>query len=157
MPTSQQEIQAVKIRPYREADLDGVLDTWEQATRLAHEFMTDEFIAQERSNVAEIYLPNTETWIAELDQEVIGFIALMASEVGAIFLQPKHHGKGIGKAMMDKAQQLRGSLEVEVFKANTIGRKFYSDYGFVLLEEKRHEATGQQLLRLKLTADDTLR
>jgi putative acetyltransferase len=143
----------VQIRQYKESDLESVLDSWEMATRLAHEFMTDNFIAQERKNVAEIYLPNTDTWIAEIDSEVRGFIALMGNEVGAIFLQPKFHGKGIGKALMDKAQELHGNLEVEVFKTNAIGRNFYSKYGFESLEEKLHEPTGQQVLRLKFTAN----
>ncbi|WP_068547908.1 GNAT family N-acetyltransferase [Thalassotalea crassostreae] len=142
----------MQIRPYKDLDLQSVLDSWELATRLAHEFMTDDFIAQERKNVAEIYLPNTDTWVAEIDGEVQGFIALMGNEVGAIFLQPKCHGKGIGKALMDKAQELHGDLEVEVFKANSIGRAFYSKYGFELSEEKYHEPTKQKVLRLKFTA-----
>jgi len=140
------------IRAYKESDLNAVLDSWEAATRLAHEFMADNFIALQRKNVAEVYLPNTDTWVAEVDGDVMGFIALMGSEVGAIFLQPSHHGKGIGKALMDKAQSLHGNLEVEVFKENTIGRNFYSKYGFELLEEKFHEPTGQKLLRLKYMA-----
>lgn len=115
--------------------------------------MTEEFIAQERKNVAEIYMPNTDTWVAEIDGKVEGFIALMGNEVGAIFLQPECHGKGIGKALMDKAQELHGDLEVEVFKENSIGRKFYSHYGFEQLEEKLHEPTRQQVLRLKFTAN----
>tara|TARA_B100001540_G_scaffold225559_1_gene199760 strand:+ start:5041 stop:5475 length:435 start_codon:yes stop_codon:yes gene_type:complete len=143
----------VEIRQYAESDLESVLASWEGATRLAHEFMTDDFIAQERKNVAEVYLPNTDTWVAKVDGEVKGFIALMGNEVGAIFLQPNFHGKGIGKALMDKAQELHGNLEVEVFKANTIGRNFYSKYGFKPLEEKYHEPTGQQVLRLKFTAN----
>ncbi|MDM5147765.1 GNAT family N-acetyltransferase [Candidatus Persebacteraceae bacterium Df01] len=143
----------MEIRQYRESDLDSVLESWEVATRLAHEFMTDEFIAQERKNVAEMYIPNTDTWVAELDGEVKGFISLMSNEIGAIFLQPNYHGKGIGKALMDKAQFLHGDLEVEVFKENAIGRNFYSKYGFEYLEEKHHEPTGQQLLRLKFTAN----
>ena len=54
---------------------------------------------------------------------------------------------------MDKAQELHGDLEVEVFKNNTIGRKFYAQYGFEQLEEKLHEPTVQQLLRLRFTAN----
>jgi putative acetyltransferase len=146
-------MKSVQIRQYKESDLESVLDSWEIATRLAHEFMKDDFIAQERKNVEEVYLPNTDTWVAEIDNEVRGFIALMSNEVGAIFLQPDCHGKGIGKALMDKAQELHGNLEVEVFKANSIGRKFYSKYGFELMEEKLHEPTGQQVLRLKFTAN----
>ncbi len=144
----------MQIRQYENTDLDSVLSSWEVATRLAHPFMTDEFIAQERKNVAEIYLPNTDTWVAQIDGEVRGFIALMGNEVGAIFLQPEFHGQGVGKALMDKAQELHGDLEVEVFKENVIGRNFYSKYGFEHLDEKRHEPTGQLVLRLKLTVNN---
>ncbi len=142
----------MKIRQYENSDLDAVLSSWETATRLAHPFMTDEFIAQERINIADVYMPNTDTWVVDIDGKVEGFVALMGNEVGAIFLQPKYHGKGAGKALMDKAQELHGDLEVEVFKENPIGRRFYSRYGFEFLEEKLHEPTGQQVLRLKFTA-----
>ena len=141
----------MQIRQYRESDLEAVLSSWEKATILAHPFMTDDFIAQERKNVAEIYIPNTDTWVVEIDGNVEGFIALMGNEVGAIFLQPQFHGRGAGKALMDKARELHGDLEVEVFKENAIGRKFYSQYGFEQLDEKLHEPTGQQVLRLKFT------
>jgi putative acetyltransferase len=147
----------VNIRQYKNSDLEAVLSSWEIATRLAHPFMTDEFIAQERINVAEIYMPNTDTWVIELDGEVKGFIALMGNEVGAIFLLPECHGIGAGKALMDKAQELHGDIEVEVFKENSIGRKFYSRYGFTQLEEKLHEPTGQQVLRLKFTANKPIK
>jgi len=147
----------VEIRQYMASDLNPVLDTWEVATRLAHKFMSNDFIVVERKNVADIYMPNTDTWVAEIDNEVHGFIALMGNEVGAIFLQPNYHGKGIGKLLMDKAQELHGDLEVEVFKENPIGRKFYSQYGFELLEKKFHEPTGQQVMRLKFTANKALK
>jgi putative acetyltransferase len=143
----------MKIRQYENSDLEAVLSVWERATRLAHPFMTEEFIAQERINTAEIYLPNTDTWVIETDDHVVGFIALMGNEVGAIFLQPEYHGRGAGKALMDKAQEIHGDLEVEVFKENSIGRGFYSRYGFSQLEEKLHEPTGQQVLRLAFTAN----
>lgn len=139
----------VIIRQYQATDLDAVLDSWEVATRLAHDFMTDAFIAEQRKNVADIYIPNTDTWVAEIEGDVQGFIALMGNEIGAIFLQPDFHGKGIGKTLMDKAQALQGDLEVEVFKANAIGRRFYDSYGFELLEESFHEPTAQPLLRLR--------
>lgn len=141
------------IRQYETTDLLAVLDTWESATRVAHSFMTNEFIAKERVNVETLYLPNTDTWVATLNGEVVGFIALMGNEVGAIFVQPAHHGKGVGKALMNKAQELHGDLEVEVFKSNSIGRNFYAKYGFEQLIEKFHEPTQQQVLRLKFNAN----
>lgn len=143
------------IRPYKPSDLDAVLCSWELATRLAHPFMSDDFIQQERINIAEIYMPNTDTWVVELDGEVQGFIALMGNEVGAIFLTPEFHGQGIGKALMDKASTLHKELEVEVFKVNKVARKFYAKYGFKPIEEKLHEPTGQYVLRLKFSGVNT--
>jgi putative acetyltransferase len=54
---------------------------------------------------------------------------------------------------MDKAQELHGDIEVEVFKDNSIGRKFYLRYGFEPLSEKMHEETGNKVLQLKFTAN----
>jgi putative acetyltransferase len=144
------------IRQYEQRDLNDVLSTWENASRIAHPFLSTEFVEQEYYNIQNVYLPNAETWVVEQDERVIGFIALIGNEIGGLFVQPKFHGSGAGKILTDKAQELRGDLEVEVFKANSIGLKFYSRYGFKLLSEKIHEETGHELLRLKFTANKTL-
>ena len=83
-------------------------------------------------------------------ERVVGFVSLMGNEIGALFVAPAFHGQGIGRALVDHARELRGEMEVEVFQANAIGRSFYDRYGFEFCEEKRHEATGQTLLRLRL-------
>jgi hypothetical protein len=36
----------MKTRQYIESDLEAVLSSWESATRLAHPFMTDEFLEE---------------------------------------------------------------------------------------------------------------
>lgn len=141
------------IREYQEKDLEQVLSVWADASKLAHSFLSNEFLASERKSISEIYLPKAETWVFEVDGSVVGFISLLGNEVGGFFVAPKRQGHGIGRALMDHAKQLRGNLEVEVFSANLIGRAFYSKYGFILLEEKRHEQTGFDLLRLGLTSN----
>jgi len=141
------------IRKYKDTDLDGVLSSWENASRVAHPFLKEEFLVQERKNIPELYLPNADTWVVDVDNHVVGFISLIGNEVGGLFLQPEHHGKKMGKLLMDKAQELHGDLEVEVFEKNSIGRNFYAQYGFKLIEVKVHEQTGERLLRLKFTAE----
>ncbi len=126
---------------------------WESASAKAHPFLTEAFLDQERYNIPNVYLPNTETWVIEQDGDVIGFTALMGNEVGAIFVDAAFHGTGAGKALMDKAVELHGEVELEVFKDNAVGRAFYDRYGFVLLAESVHEQTGNALLRLKYSAE----
>lgn len=147
---------AYTIRQYTEADLSGVLSSWENASKIAHPFLSEEFLDKERYNIPNVYLPNADTWVADVNGAVVGFIALIGNEVGGIFVEPEFHGRGLGKALMDKAQEIHGNLEVEVFQANSIGCKFYSRYGFEPLMEKKHGETGNTLLRLKFTANKAL-
>jgi len=141
------------IRPYQDADLEQLLSAWAAASALAHPFLSEEFVAQERVNIPTLYLPNAETWVCDRDGSVVGFISLLGNEVGALFVHPEYHKRGIGRGLMDKAAELRGNLEVEVFAANEIGRSFYARYGFKTLEHKRHQPTGQEMLRLRFTVD----
>ena len=138
------------IRAYQDADLDGLLDVWYRASLIAHPFMDDTFLTQERINIAKVYIPVAETWVYVSRARVVGFISLIGNEVGAIFVDPASQGKGIGRALMDHASATRKTLEVEVFKANPIGRRFYNRYGFTFEREEVHEQTGQPVLRLRL-------
>ena len=139
------------IREYENKDLEELLDAWYTASKVAHPFLSDEFMKQERENIASTHLPNAETWVYELDGVVVGFIALIENEVGAIFLDPKFHGKGIGRALMDHAKSIRSELELDVYKDNVIGRNFYEKCGFIEEYEYLHKETGFMQLRLKLT------
>ncbi|RCS41411.1 GNAT family N-acetyltransferase [Bremerella cremea] len=143
------------IRAYHEQDLNDLLDIWWEASVIAHPFLTEEFLTQERENIPNIYLPIAETWVYEKQGKVVGFIALLGNEVGAIFVHPDHQKVGIGRSLMDKAVALRGMVELEVFVDNPNGRAFYEHYGFVMLEQKHHEATQQQVLRLRFNGRDT--
>ncbi|KEI70980.1 GNAT family N-acetyltransferase [Endozoicomonas elysicola] len=143
---------STEIRLYQDSDVNALLAVWEASSRLAHPFMTEAFFGQERRNIPELYLPNAETWVVVQDRTVVGFIALIGNEVGGLFVDPALHGQKLGKALMDKARELHGSLVVEVFKDNTLGRRFYDRYGFQLIEEKVFERTGDVLFRMELAA-----
>lgn len=137
------------IRKYNEQDLDGLLAAWAAASEISHPFLTSEFLASERENIPNVYLPNAETWVFEDGGRVVGFVSLLGNEVGAIFVHPSHGRQGIGRGLMSKARELRGELEVEVFVANAIGRAFYEKCGFEPVLQKVHDQTGLDLLRLR--------
>jgi len=54
---------------------------------------------------------------------VKGFIALLGNEIGWIFLQPEDHDKEVARALMDKAQDLHGDLEVFKEWASVVVRR----------------------------------
>ena len=136
------------LRKYKENDIDAVISSWRRASELAHPFLAKEFLDEEADNVRNVYMAFAETWVTEIGGQVVGFIALVENEIGGLFLDPKYHGQGLGKAMVDNAVAEKGALKVEVFKDNVIGRRFYDAYGFRDVEEFIHEASGQATMRM---------
>ena len=137
------------IREYGDSDIEDVLEVWLRASRVAHPFLSEEFLTAEREAIYNVHMPEAQSWVCEEDGEVVGFIALMGSEVGAIFVDPEKQGQGIGRALMDTARTLHETLELEVFEANHIGRSFYDKYGFVVISQHVHEESGQPALRMR--------
>jgi len=136
------------IRKYNNEDLASVLSVWEKASQLAHSFLPEDFIAQERINLPNVYLPAADTWVTEFEGKVVGFISLIGNEVGGLFVDPAFHGIGLGRSLMNKARELHGDLVVEVFEKNTIGREFYNKYGFSLKSRYHHKDSGFEMLKL---------
>ena len=130
------------IRKYQDQDIEELLDVWFLASSIAHPFLSDDFMEQERENIRNQWIPQSETWVYEHEGEVIGFVALIGMEVGAIFVSPNRHGQRFGKALMDLAKSIHNTLEVEVAKENKIGRRFYDRQGFMIIKELIHEDTG---------------
>ena len=137
------------IRTYQPDDCDEGLAVWAAATAIGHPFLDEDFLEQERREIRNVHLPRAETWVWEADGRIVGFISLLGNEVGAVFVDPGSQRSGIGHALMDHARTLRGELEVEVFKENTIGLAFYARYGFQPLLERVHESTGLPVVRLR--------
>lgn len=137
------------IRPYADEDLGELLDVWYRPSLIAHSFLTEDFFDQERIQIAERWLPVAETMVYETDGRVVGFLAMIGNEVGAIFVDPHFQGRGIGRALMDTVRDSHPFLELDVFEANSGGRRFYDAYGFEFVDRHLSEATGQPELRLR--------
>ena len=143
------------IRKFHHDDTDAVLRIWYKANKLAHPFLSEDFLAEVRLKVRDIYLPNTETHVAEQGGTVVGFISLIRHtdtipEVGAIFVEPTFIGKGFGRALMDHVVAQNPKLTLDVFIENHIGRRFYDRYGFQEVRRYAFEPTGDGVIMLSL-------
>ncbi len=140
-----------RIRRYQPADLERVVVAWETASAVGHPFLSVEFLATERRLLREVYMPNGETYVLEHDGEVIGFLSMNGNEVAGLFVEAAQHGTGAGRALMDHAKSLHDDLVVEVFQANSVGRRFYEKAGFVYASEYFHDETEHVMLRMTYT------
>lgn len=138
------------IRPFETKDEEELLDVWHRASQIAHDFLDIDFFVGERREIREQWLPIAETVVFETDGRLVGFLSLIGNEVGAIFVDPDYQGQGVGRSLMDWARDSSPILELNVFEANTLGRRFYESYGFQDVGRSIHEATGEPELRLRL-------
>ncbi len=146
---------AHSIRAYDEAaDLQALLAIWFDASLLAHAFIGEEHLRAQRVLVEEKYLPNAESWVACHGQTPIGFVSLLGSHVGGLFVAPDHQGQGIGRALIAHALALRGELRLNVYVRNAKAFSFYKSLGFRELSRRGEDDEGLpfEIAELQLTA-----
>jgi len=141
------------IRLYQESDVEDIIEIWYQASLVAHPFLSENFLSEEKRQIRQLYLPHAQTWVYEWQGKPVGFISLIDNEVGGIFVHPSMQRRGIGRALMDKACSLHDTVELDVFEANAIGSAFYSKYGFVPIKRFTHGETGEPTIRLRYGPD----
>ena len=137
------------IRKHTGKDLKQIINIWYQASTIAHPFLNASFVEKVKLDMTNIYIPNSETWVYEVDDIVVGFISMIANEIGGLFVLPNSHSKGIGTKLVNFIKKENSELEVEVFEKNRIGRAFYDKYGFKLIKKYFHKESGNDVLRLK--------
>lgn len=138
------------IRKHQEQDLKTIINIWEKSSALAHPFLSSAFVEKVKSDMTNLYIPNSETWVYEIENSIVGFISMVENEIGGLFVLPSNHSKGIGTKLVDFIRNEHSNLEVEVFEKNHIGRAFYNKYGFEKIKQYYHEESGNNVLRLQL-------
>lgn len=134
------------VRAYSDtADRMRLADIWLEASRVGHPFLAEEDLLAQQAEVRDIYLPQAENWVAEMNGQPAGFIGLIDNFIGGLFVDPGAHGLGLGKVLVLHAARLKGALEVEVYAGNASAVAFYQRMGFVELLRHAHDDQGRPL------------
>ena len=82
-----------------------------------------------------------EVWVAEEDGRLLGFLGIEHStNLGApvlerIYVEPAAQNRGVGRALLEKAKELRpDELYLWVFQKNEGARRLYERHGFELVK-----------------------
>ena len=80
-------------------------------------------------------LVHEEVLVAEVNEQVVGFIALEGDHVDHLYIAPLFQGRGIGDKLLAMAKGLRPSgLTLWTFQRKARARRFYEARGFVASE-----------------------
>jgi len=132
------------IRPFDVAtDIEKLSDIWFDASLVAHPFIGEQRLMEQRRLIKEKYLPDAETWVALRMGEPVGFISLLDTFIGGIFVAPNQQGQGIGRKLIAFAMDRKGQLSLEVYTRNAQAVRFYTALGFH--EESRRPTDDEGL------------
>ena len=139
------------LRAWRPADLEPCMKIWRAASEIGHPFLTSADLDADADLVRTIYMPATDITVAEKDGEIVGFIALSGDFIGALFVAPAFHRRGIGARLLAHVARQHHTLEVEVYLANAAARGFYAAVGFeeVLRHLSDDQGRPHPLIRLQ--------
>ena len=84
--------------------------------------------------IRERLMPEHEVWVAELAGEVAGYIGFREGWIQHLFVHPTAQGQGIGPALLAKALEAEGPMQLWTFQQNARARRFYEARGFEAIE-----------------------
>ena len=122
----------IKLRKYKTSD-------WKAISRIHDEARLDElrgsvdlnaFIPLKKAAFAE-GLFGGEIIIAELEDEVAGFISYNKKTIDWLYVSPSHYRKGIGKMLIEYVlEKSDGEIRIAVLKNNIAALNLYKKMGF---------------------------
>jgi chorismate mutase/ribosomal protein S18 acetylase RimI-like enzyme len=75
-----------------------------------------------------------ETWVAERDGEVVGYLVLDPEWLDSLYVRPDLTGHGIGSVLLDLAKGLRpDGFGLWVFETNVRAQQFYRRHGLFVV------------------------
>lgn len=145
---------SVEIRPFDAArDTQTLSLIWLEASLLAHPFIGTERLSEQRKLIEDTYLPNSETFVAEISGQTTGFISLINNFLGGLFVSPHWQGKGVGRELIAYALTIHDALNLNVYTENAQAMGFYKSLGFREVTRSSHDDDGMPFenARLQLT------
>jgi GNAT superfamily N-acetyltransferase len=95
-------------------------------------------------------------YVATLDEKVIGFGHYHRGEIMAVYVEPSHIGRGVGRALMTKLEEIAradGATHLHLNAAlNSVG--FYAACGYVQTTETVYMTRGGLTIKCALMEKD---
>ncbi len=108
-----------------------------------HHFLAPEDIDYYEYRVANEYLGAVELTIALTGDIPVGFSGVAEGKLEMLFVDPAHHGRGAGTALLGKALAENPALLVDVNEQNPQALGFYVHHGFAVLDRSATDADGR--------------
>ena len=125
----------MEIRPFREADFDGLVARWHETNLASFPYLETEqrhTLDDARSFFRRRILADCAVWVAEEAGVLPGLIAISADDwIRQLSVFPEHQRRGIGTRLLQHAKDTAHSeLRLYTLQRNLPARRFYEKHGF---------------------------
>lgn len=139
------------IRTLEISDYACLIEIWESAVLNTHDFLTKEdFFFYKK--MLPTYFQYVNLFGYEQDNVIIGFIGVSEDNLEMLFIDNKHRGSGVGKALISYAIEQLHITKVDVNEQNTQAVGFYKNIGFEVYDRSEFDAEGKEypILHMRL-------
>jgi len=121
----------LSIRRSRSDEGERIVSIWRAAVDATHDFLEPEHRAVIDVE-AQAYCMAAPLWVAvDARGWAIAFMGLSEARLDALFVDPRHRGRGVGRTLVSFASSLHSVLETEVNAQNEQAVGFYRKLGFI--------------------------
>lgn len=133
----------IRVRSSRPEELPRLFEIWRTAVEATHGFLTPEHLAMITAQVREQYLPTAVLHVAvDAADRPMGFMGFADGMIDSLFVDPAHHGCGVGRRLVETARTSGHTLSVDVNEQNLGARKFYERLGFKVVGRSELDSSG---------------
>lgn len=124
-------------------ELENIASIWLSANLDSHAFITGSYWEDQLEAVKNV-LPEAVIYLAELDQEIVGFAGVIDQSIAGIFLKKEYRHQKIGTQLIQKIKEDHDALTLTVYQKNQSAFHFYLSQGFTIQAQQIDEAVNEQ-------------
>lgn len=134
----------MRIRKFREEDVERLVEIWFKGSIKAHYFISPEYWSSKKLDMKDTYLPQSDTYVIEGDEMILGFGSMVDHYLAALFVDTDHQKKGYGKRLVEFVKHNHQHIELKVYQQNHQAVNFYLLNEWVIKEETLDAETSEK-------------